>query len=273
MSTTRSLPFSLSRLLRKRRFALPCAALATATVFSLALAQTTTGLKLESGVSYSRGDYGLDTDTEVWVAPVNVVHETSRWRIRATLPWLHLSGPAAIVATGGNAAGGPVRPDDASTSGLGDSMLTLTHKSTPVSPDAWHADVSAKVKFPTGDEERGLGTGEFDTYAQLDFYRSIEGWTPFLNGGYRWLGDGLYQLKDGFYASGGLLCSLSDSSSVGASLDWRQKIVDGGDDALETTAFYHSRLSPRWSTTVYAQTGFTDASPDFGAGAQFSFGF
>ena len=247
---------------------IPAVAIATAL---FAHAQSNTPVtKLEGGLSYSRGDYGLSEDTEVWVAPFNVVHETTNWRTRLTLPWLNLRGPAAVIANGG--AGGPVRPSSSSASGLGDSMLTLTYKPT-VAPDAWHADLSAKVKFPTGDEDRGLGTGEIDTYAQVDFYRSNNGVTPFLNGGYRWLGDGLYQLEDGFYASGGVAFSVGQESSVGASLDWRQAIVKGGDDSLETTAFYYRKLDDRWATTVYAQKGFSDASPDYGIGAQFSFGF
>ncbi|MCF3651931.1 hypothetical protein [Synoicihabitans lomoniglobus] len=228
--------------------------------------------KLETGVSYSRGDYGLATDTEVLVVPFNYVNETGPWKFRATLPWLHLTGPAAVVADGGGTAGGPVRPNGSSTSGLGDSMLTATY-ALAAPPAGWRTDLSAKVKLPTGDEDRGLGTGEFDYYGQVDFYRTYASFTPFFNGGYRVLGDGIYQLKDGFYASGGVVVPIADASSIGGALNWREAIVAGGDDATEASAFYHTQLSSNWSTTVYAMKGFTDASADYGAGASFSFKF
>ncbi len=228
--------------------------------------------KIESGVSYSRGDYGLTEDTEVFVVLATYVLDASSWRLRATLPWLHISGPAAVVANGTGSIGGPVRPTDASESGFGDSMLSLTYKINPLS-DGLRTDFTAKVKAPTGDEDRGLGTGEFDYYAQLDFYRSFNGTTPFFNAGYRYLGDGLYQLDDGFYASGGVVVPLSDPSSIGAAVDWREAIVPGGDDAVEATAFYFTRINTAWTATIYGQKGFTDASPDYGAGASFSFQF
>src|SRR5690606_18090185 len=194
------------------------------------------------------------------------------WTLRATIPWLQIDGPAAVVASGGSTAGGPVRPSAASTSGLGDSILGLTYK---LNPDAvgLHTDLTAKVKFPTGDDSRGLGTGEFDYYGQIDFYQSFNGITPSVTGGYRVLGDGRYQLDDGFYGSGGLVFLVADRTTLGASLDWRQRIVAGGDDALESTVFFFRQFNPNWSGTFYGQTGFTDASADYGLGTSFSFSF
>ncbi|GAB5558414.1 MAG: transporter [Synoicihabitans sp.] len=228
--------------------------------------------KLEGGLSYSRGDYGLGTDTEVIVAPFNYVSESGPWSLRATLPWMYLKGPAAVVGGSSGAVGGPSRPNNASSSGLGDSLLALTYKTNP-DPVGANINFTGKIKLPTGDENRGLGTGEFDYQAQIDYFESFDGTTPFLTGGYRVLGDGIYQLDDGFYASAGVAFLVADGTSVGGSLDWREAIVPGGDDALESTFFAYRQLSKDWSTTVYGQTGFTDASPDFGLGFSLTFEF
>lgn len=228
--------------------------------------------KLEFGASYSRGDFGLASDTEVLVAPVSVIYETKTWTIRATLPWVRLEGPAALVADGGAGAGGPVRPDNAATSGLGDSSLGFTYKTTR-QPGGLHTDWTARVKFPTGDEDRGLGTGEIDYHLQVDLYQSFDRVTPFFTAGYRILGDGRYQLDDGFFASAGAAFLVAPGTSLGASLNWRQRIVARGDDAWDSTLFAYRKLNENWSGTIYAQKGFTNASADYGMGLSLIYQF
>lgn len=251
-------------------------AAATVAVTGVAIGQsgpaTSPVKKLELGMSYSRGDYGLAEDTEVLVVPASFVREAGAWVFRATMPWVYLTGPAALVANSGGGAGGPMRPNDDSTSGFGDALLALTYKLNPA-PDGLHTDLTGRVKLPTGDGDRGLGTGEFDYYTQVDLYQTFDGTTPFMNAGYRVLGDGRYQLDDGFYASGGVAVRVADGTSVGGSVDWRQRIIAGSDDSVETTIFLFRRFSPTLSGTFYAQKGFTDASPDYGLGTSFSFSF
>lgn len=268
---------NLSKTSTLSRPGLLLAGFALAALFSLqVIAQNTTPSptiqKLESGVNYSRGDYGLAEDTEVFVVPFNYVAERGPWALRATLPWLQLNGPAAVVAGSNGSVGGPTRPTSSSESGLGDSVVALTYK-TNTGPTGPHFNFTGKVKLPTGDEDRGLGTGEVDYQAQVDYYESFGSTTPFMNVGYRVLGDGLYQLEDGLYASGGVAFLVAEGTSIGASLDWRESIVTGGDDAVESTLFAYRKLNADWSTTVYGQKGFTDASPDFGFGVSLSYEF
>lgn len=252
---------------------LSCAALLTCLV--AAQAQTTVVTpppvtKVETGVIYSRGDYGLTEDTTVLVVPLSVSYESGPWMWRATLPWLSIDGPASVVADGG--ASGPVRPTTENESGLGDSSLSLTYKTRP-GADHLNVDLTGRVKFPTGDDDRGIGTGEFDYYAQVDLYQTFGSITPFGSIGYRWLGDGRYQLEDGMYASAGLLFTLTQGTSVGASYEWREAIVAGGDDGSEASVFVFKRFNERWSANLSVMTGFTDSSPDFGTSAQVSYSF
>src|SRR5688572_22906250 len=145
-----------------------------------------------SGVSYSQGDYGFATDTEFFSAPLNLGYEGRSWLLRASIPWITIEGPAAN--TGG---GGVPRPTTASESGLGDIFVSATYRFGEVLGPV-HAAFTGRVKFPTADEARGLGTGETDYYSQLDFYRVLGSATPFVSLGYRFLGDSaVYQLKDG----------------------------------------------------------------------------
>lgn len=231
----------------------------------------TTTHKIESGVSYSRGDYGLNEDTEVLVVPFTYVFDFGQASLRATTPWLHVSGPASVI-NGGASGGGPTRPDADSASGLGDSSLGLTYHFNPA-PDAWNVDGTVRAKFPTGDDERGLGTGEMDYYGQFDFYRNYGTFVPFGVVGYRILGDGRYQLDDGLYATVGNVFILGGGRSLAVSLDWRDALADDADDSLESGLYLLTRHNERWSSTVGGLVGFTDASPSYGFSGSLSYTF
>lgn len=223
-----------------------------------------------TGFDYSRGDYGLAADTEVFSIPANFSYETDRWLLRATVPWLTIRGPATVV---GGTAGAGVRPDAGESSGLGDTYLGATYRAGEVFA-GWAMDVSARLKLPTGDEARGLGTGEADYYAQADLRRTFGAVTPFASFGYRVLGDNArYQLRDGAYAGGGAFYRASDATVLGASLDWRQRLEVGAEHATELTAFVTHDLSPRWQLIAYGLKGFTRGSPDIGAGAHLNYRF
>lgn len=225
--------------------------------------------KLETGFNYSRGDYGLPQDTEVFAVPVSLSYEGPTWTFRGSLPWLTIKGPASVIEGGGI----PVRPTASSESGLGDFVGSLTGK-VASTPDQPQVSFTGRVKFATGDKDRGMSTGETDYYAQIDVLRTFSNVTPFVTAGYRWLGrNTLFQLKDGVYASGGMAVQVADGTSVGAAYEWREKIVSGGDDASEISVFLFRKIDERWSANLSALKGFTDASPNYGLSGSLLFSF
>jgi hypothetical protein len=126
---------------------------------------------------------------------------------------------------------------------------------------------TVRVKLPTADEDRGLGTGAADYYGELVGYRTFGSVTPFATVGYRVLGDtSSYELKDGAYASVGTHVRSSPSTVFTGLLNWRRQIVAGGDDSCDAMLMVTHDLSARWQLTGYALKGFTDASPEVGAG-------
>lgn len=216
-----------------------------------------------TGVNYSKGDYGFATDTEVFFVPVNIGYESGSWLFRTTIPWITLKGPAAN--TGG---GGVPRPTTDSESGLGDIYASATYRfAEPLGPV--NAAFTGRVKFPTADEAAGLGTGETDYYGQFDFYRTLGSTTPFVSLGYRFLGDSsLYQLEDGMLASAGSHFRVSPTTVWTVAVNWSEPYVAGGDDSTDAMLSMTHDLSDRWQLNGYVLKGFTDASPDHGAGLQ-----
>lgn len=241
---------------------------------SLLPAQMVPVTKLSGGFDYSRGSYGFSTDTEVWSIPFAVSHETHDWSVRVSVPYITIKGPASVVGDAGAAVGASARPTSRSESGLGDTVLGLSWHTNPDAVDEWKVDLTGRVKLPTADEDKGLGSGRTDYYAQLDFYRTYGKITPFGSVGYRFMGRSpAYPLKDGPYASAGVLRRVSTDTILGLSYDWRSRIVDGSPAGSNVTALLLRNLSKRWNIVLYALKGFGDGSPDFGFGGQLGYKF
>lgn len=223
---------------------------------------------LGTGFDYSRGDYSFATDTEVFSVPLNLGYERGPLALSASFSYLTVKGPATVVG-----GGGAPRPTTASESGLGDIYAGATYRFGSMG-GAVNMDATARVKLPTADEDRGLGTGAADYYGELSFYRTFSSVTPFVTVGYRVLGDNAaYDLRDGFYASGGAHFLLSTATVVSVLVNWRRPILAGGDDAREAMVMVSHDFAERWRVTAYALKGFTDASPDFGTGLAASWRF
>ena len=231
-------------------------------------------IKLGAGFDYSRGDYGFTQATEVFMVPVNLSVDKDRWAFKATLPYITIKGPATVVTgTGGATTGAPARPTSQSESGIGDAMVSATYHARPV-PGELNIDLTGRVKFPTADDDKGLGTGETDFYAQIDLYQNFGTITPFGSFGYRILGtNATFPLKDGFYASAGAAFRVSDKTVVGAAYDWRSRIIDGAENGTDAIAFISTNPNDRWNVLAYVLKGFNDASPDYGVGGALTYKF
>src|SRR6267142_1572774 len=143
-------------------------------------------LRVGAGLDYSKGTYGGSSDTTVIAVPVTVRYEPDRWTYKLTVPFLKVTGPADFVPGVGRVdnSGKPKRRSFSGTtteSGVGDSVASATY-------NAWYdrglergLDLTGRVKLPSGDAGRGLGTGSTDVGFQVDAYQTLERLTVFWN--------------------------------------------------------------------------------------------
>lgn len=220
------------------------------------------------GAEYTTGKYGTPEKTETVYIPFVVRHETGPWVFKATVPWLRITGPGnvigagadRVVVPGGNAA-------RRTESGLGDIVVSGFYNLLDERKGGLGLDLGGKIKVPTADDKKGLGTGELDYAVQLDFFKPFDATTLFGSIGYRVYGDPPgTSLRDVPYASIGLSYRMSQQQSVGVAYDYRPHIVNGGAEVSELTAFWSQRMSPEWKLQLYGVVGFADASPDAGIG-------
>ena len=71
---------------------------------------------------------------------------------------------------------------------------------------------------------------------------------------------------DVLMASVGGAWEAGNASMLGVMFDFRQSALIDADDIQEVTAFGSFRMSEHWTFDIYAFTGFTDSSPDWGGG-------
>ena len=224
---------------------------------------------VSAGAEYTTGKYGTPDKTETLYIPFILRHETGPWVLKATVPWLRITGPGNVIGAGADRVVVPgVNNARRTESGLGDIVLSGFYNVLDERKGGLGLDLGAKLKLPTADENKGLGTGELDYAVQLDFFRPFDATTLFGSIGYRVYGDppGV-NLRDVPYASIGASYRMSSQRAIGAAYDYRPHIVDGGGKVSEATLFWSNRLTPQWKLQIYGVVGFADASPDAGIGA------
>jgi opacity protein-like surface antigen len=260
---------------RSSLFAL-CVVSAGTSVSGSAVAQTEQiddrRFRMNIGMDYSSGSYGQEDKTEILYVPLSLRAEDGPWTVRAVVPWLYVKGPALILdGADGGSVGTRTRESD---SGLGDLSLSLMYSFEQFYEKDLFIDLTARVKIPTASLERGLGTGQADAALQVDVAQSFGAFIPFATLGYKWAGvpEG-FKLRNTVYGSVGLQYAWSDRVATGVSYDYRQSSFKDSPDPQDGTAYLNIRFADDWSVNIYGVMGFSENSPDAGAGVSFVYRF
>lgn len=233
----------------------------------------TSGFSLSSGIEYTNGDYGGSADlTDVYV-PFTARYSNESIGLRLTVPYLEVES-ATIITTTDSEGETTVEPGPNITeNGIGDIVGGITFYDLLYSRKyAVSVDLTAKVKFATADEDKGLGTGEQDYSIQADVYQYFD--SIYLTGsaGYKVRGDTSdTNLNNSWFGSIGAVYTFTSETRAGVSLAYRQSAFDdfnNSDDLGEFSAFVSFRPNNDWKLMLYGIAGLSDSSPDWGAGTQ-----
>lgn len=261
---------------------------AAALVFSAAAAGAGTTVSL--AYRHTSGDYGLDQDTDTRVISLEVSHAAGPWEIGLGVPWVRVSGFGTVVVTGrGTMAmsstpwqgmysmrgsgrygmGGGTGADATATtstarvteSGIGDVSAFLGYGFGL--PGGLDATVTGTVKFATGDEDKGLGTGGTDYGLELGLERQFGAVVPFVTAGYVVTGDnGAISYDDYPYLSIGADYAVTPRFSAGIAWNYAAAVSDDTDAASDITADLSVAVDRTWSVKASAGAGLSDSSPD-----------
>lgn len=241
-----------------------------------------------AGAFYSTGKYGSTTSTDIWSVPLSVGYDTGNWSFKLTAPYVRITGQSnvlpgvgkvnngnpigrgvgRILGTGTGGTGSTTTSTRGTASGLGDVTASATYQLFYDKQTRFGMDLGGKVKFGTADANKGLGTGANDYRVGLDAYKGLGHWTLFGGVGYTDFGSSTYiKLNNGADANLGAGYRVNSSNDVGAFYAYRQRISDYGYPRKELTGYWNHHISKTWELQMYALTGFSDGSPDWGAGA------
>ena len=222
-----------------------------------------------SGVDYSSGKYGSNDRTDITSVPVIGKYEIDRLTLKLTVPYVRITGPGNVSPGIGKFKNkNSVTTQRTTESGLGDVVAGATYNIYDGSTVAPVIDITGKIKFGTADSDKGLGTGENDYSAQVDFYKSYGDFTALAGIGYRVYGDtDQAPLDNVFYGSVGGTYKLAPQATAGLVYDYRPAITSNGSPVSEMTVFVNYKVTSNWKAQGYLVKGFADGSPDYGVGA------
>lgn len=220
------------------------------------------------GAEYTEGKYGDPDVSTSWTTTVLLKHETGPLTLKLSIPDVRSTGTAA--------AGGDrdilVRQVQ---SGLGDIVGSAFYTVYSDAASSSGIDLGVKVKFATADRDKELlTTGKSDYSLQADAYRRIGAITLFGNLGLTKKGEPTGAVfRDPVYFGFGFSHKLAAATSWGAAYDYRQRLTRRGDPVSEATLFVTHKISDNFKLQTYLIGGFSEASPDLGAGAMLGYGF
>lgn len=227
--------------------------------------------KVGTGFDYSSGDYGSGSNTEIWYVPVTGKVERDNWTVKLTVPWLSITGPGAVVGGGGSGFTRTATPITTTESGLGDMVGSAAYSFEL--PEATYIDVTGKIKFPTGDFNKGLGTGEADYTGQIDITKQLGIVSVFAGAGYKIVGsNSTLNLHNIPMANVGAGVDVMPELNLGTSYDWRES-ASGRENPSESNFYANYKITKQVNVQTYGVVGYSDSSPDYGVGLMLGYKF
>lgn len=236
------------------------------------------------GADYSNGDYGTGSTATLWSIPVSLTYQASTWGWGITMPYLILRSSgnvvvgssgvigtgAGVIGGGGPGGGGSTTSATTTESGLGDITLRGTTELAEEGDVMPWLGLTLKAKLATADETRFLGTGKNDYAAQLEMAKGIvDGYV-----GYKYLGDPDYvDFNNVAYGALALSHKSSDETRYAIEGYMEQAAIDGNDPKREVSLILDHWLNDQKRISGYVLKGFSDASPDWGAGLALKYSF
>lgn len=221
-----------------------------------------------TGVEYTSGEYGGSETIEDIYVPLTGQIDTGRASFALTVPYLSVRAPSGTLVSEPGTEPVTGTGEMTTESGLGDIIAVATIYDVFYSSRLDVAiDLTGRIKFGTADEEKGLGTGEQDYTVQADVFKFYDRLTLFGSAGYKFRGDpDAYELEDVLLGSVGGVYNSGNATRVGFAFDYRESSLPGGDALSELSAFLARELSEQLRLEFYLIKGFSDSSPDWGAG-------
>ena len=213
--------------------------------------------------SYLTGDYGQDKETDIYYSAMSIRRYLEKGDVTLTVPYLDIS------ADGATFVGGTVEAVDGIDGGAGLGDIILKGRYYAVVQDGLipFVNLVGSVKFPTADEDEGLGTGKTDFTLLAEFAHRMENkdFTALWEIGYTFVGDPSgYDADNRWIYGAGLAYELDPKLTLSSYLYGRTAIFEGNDDPLSILLIGQYKFQPDLFFDTLLEFGLNDGAPDFG---------
>jgi hypothetical protein len=226
-----------------------------------------------TGFDYTSGDYGLSIKTKISTWAITGEYSYDGWTARLYAPYERVTSPVGVVVISGhprlekriNALN---QGKTQSESGLSDVEASLSYNALKSEKTDWSAVFTGSVKLPTGDEDKGLGSGKTDYGIAFDLSRAIDRFTPSIGIGYRLIGNPSgADLKNYLYGTVGLGYWVTDATNLALTFESDQRSSASSSVDNELSCGLNHHLAKGWDLEAHVLAGLSQAAPDFGLGA------
>lgn len=227
--------------------------------------------EFSSAVNYDTGKYGSKDRTDSIYIPFTLKRYYLNADLSLTVPLLRQSSKGLVTRVGGRpvrVAGRNAAAVNTAEAGLGDILLRGAYTLKLDGPRSFDLGLAGRLKLPTADKRKGLGTGEIDEGAGLEFAKEISPtWTLLADGYYTIIGDppGL-RLNDQLSVDMGFYRPLRKNLGLTVLYETQNALIDGNPDprSLSGTVSYGTPEGTQWAFGL--SLGMSDGSPGLGLG-------
>lgn len=242
------------------------------------------------GVSgyYTTGKYGTDVRTNTLYVPANMRRLFDNGDITLVIPYVTITSNCSVtlvngvpLRTGGlcpsTTPSGGTFPKRVTESGLGDVLLigryyVYTEREPGILPSLM---ISGRLKAPTADKDRGLGTGEFDEGGSLGLTKLITtSFVLFADAGYTIIGKPSgSQFRNQWSYDAGAGYYITRSFLVSVFYEEARALVSGFQNPRDIFAAFSWTITPTFRLNAGFEKGVSHGAPDYGGSLGISYRF
>ncbi len=222
--------------------------------------------------AYFSGDFGSDIGTRITYVPLVLTVRSRRNEFRTTVPFLSIQTDQAVTFVGGEVI--PSGSDGRQTeSGLGDVVLQDDYYLKEGTAHTPWIFAGLRLKLPTGDESRGLGTGETDVGPGAGIIQRVGSrWSLLAEARYVIRGDPPgTDYRNTPWVAVGTQVRASESSWVSLFYDRRESVLRDRSAIEDLSLGYDRQLSRTARLRSAVFVGLSDTAEDYGVSLGLSF--
>lgn len=226
--------------------------------------------------NYSSGSYGTGTNTTIVYVPLSIQRLFRDGDVALVVPMVSVTGDGSVTllsgvpnrrTTVGTATGARV-----TQVGLGD--LVLRGRYYALDQADWWPTVAliARLKIPTAQSGRGLGTGKPDEGFGIESSRTLgEKWVIFVDAGFTFIGKPAgFNLRNQWNYDVGLGYYFTKALTLSVYYEEYRAVTQGNQNPQDVLISLNYDWSPRMSFNASTQVGLSDGAPDYALSAGIS---